>query len=65
MQKKSGGMIIRLTPEAFNYFANNKPEGVGVAGYMAEVLETFYKQNFLKKGEQHAGNIQEIPERPV
>lgn len=62
MDKKSGGMVIRLTPEAFAYFSNNKPSGTGTAKFMAEVLELFYKQNFLKKGEvEDEGTIQEVP----
>ena len=64
MENKSGGMNIRLTPEAFQFFCKNKPCWTGTAKHMADVLENYYQQN-LKKGENNAGELQEIPNKSV
>lgn len=66
MEKKCGGMNIRLKPETFLFFKQmSEMYGVGAAKLMADVLEQHYKQNILKKGENNARPIQEVPERPV
>lgn len=68
MEKKTGGMNIRLSPDTFEFFKHQSGVlGVGTAKLMVEVLEKYCSENILKKGENKDGgsDVQEVPRRSV
>lgn len=62
--KKKGGMNLRLKPEVFKYFVDNKPQDMSIAAFMAEALEYFTQHN-LKLKENNNGDVPEISRRSV